>query len=239
MQRHAHTFPKESLLGRINDASWHALSSRWTVHSFSTRSYLITADDRNNRDVFFILDGSVRATVYTDTGREVSLLSFGRGDCIGEFSAIDDAPRSSDAITTRDSLIAQLSAPEFKMLLREHADIGPIPDAHTPVDIQENRNWGVEEAKVPTELLSGPKYGRDRNPCVRNWSASTSQHRQRNRKLPPSRFGKPIGRADADRRPDLSYEGSCAQRRVTGCAASHWFWGCDIPTEACRVQRHP
>lgn len=123
MQRNPQTFPRESFLGRVNDDSWKALSNRWTVSTYKPRTYLITADDRDNRDVFFVLDGSVRATIYTDAGREVSLLTFDRGDVIGEFSAIDDAPRSSDAIAERESIIATLSARDFKELLLEHADI--------------------------------------------------------------------------------------------------------------------
>ncbi|MEM9851519.1 MAG: Crp/Fnr family transcriptional regulator, partial [Pseudomonadota bacterium] len=77
---------------------------------------------RQNRDVFFVIDGSVRATVYTDSGREVSMLNFSDGDVIGEFSAIDDAPRSSDAIAERDSIIAKLPGEDFKTLVKRNAD---------------------------------------------------------------------------------------------------------------------
>jgi CRP-like cAMP-binding protein len=123
MQRHAQTFPRDSFLGRLNDDSWAALTSAWKVSTYPHRAHLITVDDHNSRDVFFVLDGAVRATVYTEAGREVSMLNFSRGDVIGEFSAIDDAPRSSDAIAERESIIARISQAEFKRLLKEHADI--------------------------------------------------------------------------------------------------------------------
>ena len=123
MQRHSQTFPRESFLGRISETSWTALSNAWGHQSYPARARLISADDRDNRDVFFILDGTVRATVYTEAGREVSMLTFARGDIIGEFSAIDDAPRSSDVITETEAIIATIRQDAFKRLLRNHADI--------------------------------------------------------------------------------------------------------------------
>lgn len=123
MQRHANSFPNESFLGRINDTSWLALTERWHTSTYPARSLIISAEDRENRDVFFVLDGLVRATVYTDAGREVSMLNFSRGDIMGEFSAIDNAPRSSDAIAERDSIVATISQPDFEALLKKHADV--------------------------------------------------------------------------------------------------------------------
>ncbi|MEM7438796.1 MAG: Crp/Fnr family transcriptional regulator [Pseudomonadota bacterium] len=123
MQRHPTSYPRESFLGRINDASWAALTARWTTSTYPARALIISAEDLESRDVFFVLDGVIRATVYTDAGREVSMLNFRRGDIIGQFSAIDDAPRSSDAIAERECIVANISQAEFKSLLKEHADI--------------------------------------------------------------------------------------------------------------------
>ena len=72
---------------------------------------------------FFVIDGSVRATIYTDGGREVSFLTFSNGDCIGEFSAIDGAPRSSDAIAETDCIAGCLAAGKFRKLLKTHSDM--------------------------------------------------------------------------------------------------------------------
>ncbi|MCP5086169.1 MAG: Crp/Fnr family transcriptional regulator [Rhodobacteraceae bacterium] len=122
MQRNELTFPKGSFLGRIGQDSWDQLSSLWTVNSYRSGHFLISADDESS-DVFFVLDGSVKATVYTDGGREVSFLTFNNGDCIGEFSAIDEAPRSSDAIAETDCIAARLAPEQFRQLLRIHSDM--------------------------------------------------------------------------------------------------------------------
>ncbi|MCP5073587.1 MAG: Crp/Fnr family transcriptional regulator [Rhodobacteraceae bacterium] len=98
------------------------MSSLWTVNSHRAGHFLISAADESS-DVFFVLDGAVRATVYTDGGREVSFLTFTNGDCIGEFSAIDEAPRSSDAIAETDCIAARLAPEQFRQLLRTHSDM--------------------------------------------------------------------------------------------------------------------
>jgi len=117
MQRHELTFPKTSFLGRINEASWQRLSSLWTMKSYRAGHYLISAND-NEQDVFFIIDGSVNVNIYTDNGREVSLVTLSNGDHLGEFSAIDMEPRSSDAITETDCIAARLPADKFRDLLK-------------------------------------------------------------------------------------------------------------------------
>ena len=87
MLRNELTFPPKSFLGQINQDSWDLLSSRWRTQLYKSGQFLINADD-NNRDVFFVLRGSAKATIYTDSGREVSFISVGTGDCFGEFSAV-------------------------------------------------------------------------------------------------------------------------------------------------------
>ncbi len=122
MQRNELTFPPSSLLGRINQASWEQLSDKWTVNTYRPGHFLISADD-DGLDVFFIINGTVKASIYTDGGREVSFLSLTNGDCLGEFSAIDEAPRSCDAITETDCIVARISAQSFRDLLKVNPDM--------------------------------------------------------------------------------------------------------------------
>jgi len=123
MQRNELTFPKKSFLGRIDDASWDELLSLWSVRKYPARHFIISAEDHKINDVFFVIDGQVRATVYTDGGREVSFLSFSNGDCIGEFSALDEAPRSSDVVAEKESLVACVSSEQFRTLVKTNPNI--------------------------------------------------------------------------------------------------------------------
>jgi CRP-like cAMP-binding protein len=123
MQRNELTFPKKTFLGRINDQSWEELSSHWSVRKYPARHFIISAEDDVGDDIYFVIDGAVRATIYTDAGREVSFLSFSNGDSIGEFSALDEAPRSTDVVAEKESLVARLPAEQFRKLVKSNPDI--------------------------------------------------------------------------------------------------------------------
>jgi len=122
MLRNEHTFPPNSFLGSLNQDSWDALSKIWTTHLYKSGQFLISADDNNN-DIYFVLRGAARATIYTPAGREVSFISIIAGDSFGEFSAIDDAPRSSGVVASGECLAAILPSEKFRALLKTNPDI--------------------------------------------------------------------------------------------------------------------
>jgi CRP-like cAMP-binding protein len=122
MLRNELTFPSKSFLGQINQDSWDLLSSRWRTQLYKSGQFLINADD-NNRDVFFVLRGSAKATIYTDSGREVSFISVGTGDCFGEFSALDDSPRSASVVAAEECLAARIDQSNYIQLMRSHSDM--------------------------------------------------------------------------------------------------------------------
>src|SRR3954467_11648196 len=48
-----------------------------------------------SRDVYFVLEGKVRVTIYSESGREVSFRDLDAGATFGELAAIDRKPRSA------------------------------------------------------------------------------------------------------------------------------------------------
>ncbi len=122
MQRNKHTFKPDSFLGSISQESWDILSDLWTTHNYLSGQFLISADD-NQTDIFFVLSGMAKVTIYTPAGREVSFASITAGDSFGEYSAIDDAPRSSSVVASGDCIAASLKADQFRQLLLDHSDI--------------------------------------------------------------------------------------------------------------------
>jgi len=83
-------------------------------------STVISQQERSTA-IFFVLSGGVVAKSYSAAGREVTYDEIGAGGFFGEFSAIDEAPRSAFVQTLRPSLIASMSAPRFR------AFVGEIP----------------------------------------------------------------------------------------------------------------
>jgi CRP/FNR family transcriptional regulator, cyclic AMP receptor protein len=76
----------------------------------------------DDRDVFFVLEGRVRAVHYF-SDREVILSEIGPGGHFGEFAAIDGCGRSASVVAIDDCVVAALTSDEFMSLLRRHFDM--------------------------------------------------------------------------------------------------------------------
>ena len=73
-------------------------------------------------DVFFVIEGVVRAKSYSGTGREVSFVDITAGKLFGEFSAIDGRPRASSVVAMTPCLLARMSAEDFQRTLSENPE---------------------------------------------------------------------------------------------------------------------
>ena len=59
---------------------------------------LIVSHKDISGDVFFIVSGTVRVTIYSITGKEITFRDVSAGQMFGELSAIDGKPRSAHVI---------------------------------------------------------------------------------------------------------------------------------------------
>ena len=73
-----------------------------------------------SRDVYFVLSGSVRAVIYSASGKEVSYRDIGAGEVFGEFAAIDGKARSATVVALSDCSIASITAESFWMMLERY-----------------------------------------------------------------------------------------------------------------------
>lgn len=70
------------------------------------------------REVYFVLSGTVRVTMFAESGREVAFRDLGAGSSFGEIAAIDGEPRSADVVALEEALVGAMSATDFLALLR-------------------------------------------------------------------------------------------------------------------------
>jgi CRP-like cAMP-binding protein len=68
-------------------------------------------------DVFFIVAGAVRVTLYSTTGKIVNLRNLGTGEVFGEYPAIDGGPRSASVEAQTRCVVASMPAAAFQELL--------------------------------------------------------------------------------------------------------------------------
>jgi CRP-like cAMP-binding protein len=74
-------------------------------------------------DVYFVISGEVRATIFSRAGREVAFRDLPAGEMFGDLAAIDGQPRCSNVITQDESVVLKMSAAAFREVLAEHPEI--------------------------------------------------------------------------------------------------------------------
>ncbi len=74
-------------------------------------------------DMYLILEGKVRASLFDEHGNELVLAELGPGEFLGEMSMIDQLPRSATVIAEEPTKLASLSREAFLKILRENPDI--------------------------------------------------------------------------------------------------------------------
>lgn len=71
-------------------------------------------------DVHVLIDGQVKATITSRSGREVILDVIDAGSLLGELSAVDGAPRSATATVLRPALVRVVAVTDFVAYLESH-----------------------------------------------------------------------------------------------------------------------
>jgi CRP-like cAMP-binding protein len=111
-----------SIFSGLSDHELAAVAKRCRWRQFTREQQIVHAEDDTD-DVYFIAAGTVRAEVYSSSGRAVTFRDLGPGEVFGELSAIDHKPRSANVVALNDVTIASVSANEFWHLIREYPPI--------------------------------------------------------------------------------------------------------------------
>lgn len=101
---------------RLNSADRTTLAARCGHARYRTGQQILSCSD-SCRNVYFIVAGRAQATVFSLSGRQVTLQDLGPGEMFGELSAIDGEPRSAHVVATADTLIVSLTPDEFSRAL--------------------------------------------------------------------------------------------------------------------------
>lgn len=114
--------PATSTLRACGEEGFALLASRWSEATYPARSPIVTADETED-DVYFVLEGRVRAATYAPSGREVQFSDLPTGEAFGLIAAIDGGPRSTNVIAVTDCRIARISAALFNEAIDTNRDV--------------------------------------------------------------------------------------------------------------------
>jgi CRP/FNR family cyclic AMP-dependent transcriptional regulator len=88
----------------------------------STGAWIVD-QSANDRDVYFIMTGHLRA-VYNSARQDLIFSDMMAGSFFGELSAFDGAPRALSVFAVTDSLVAKMPAPVFVETMFSHRPLG-------------------------------------------------------------------------------------------------------------------
>ncbi|WP_457640760.1 Crp/Fnr family transcriptional regulator [Persephonella sp.] len=83
----------------------------------------IVYQGEESSDLYIILEGKMRASIFDDEGNELIIESFKPGDFVGELSLIDGKPRSASLIAETNIKVAVLQRKHFISILKKNPEL--------------------------------------------------------------------------------------------------------------------
>ena len=106
----------------LTSTDYESLSDILKAQSFKPNQRIINLGE-HTQDVFFVIEGKVRITTYTSTGKEVTFQDMKAGQMFGELSAIDGETRSTNVVALADSILAVAPPESFFKILRDYPKV--------------------------------------------------------------------------------------------------------------------
>ena len=106
-----------------------ALGKRCQWRRYGAGQEIVGHQD-DTKDVYFIVRGEVRVTVFSLSGKEVAFRDMRAGQSFGELAAIDGKPRSANVVALAESLIASMPAKVFWDVLHNHPEVAAAVMRH-------------------------------------------------------------------------------------------------------------
>jgi CRP/FNR family cyclic AMP-dependent transcriptional regulator len=105
-----------AILGRLSVEALAHVEQRCAFRRYGQGESIVDYLDQSD-EVFFIISGEVRVTIYSLAGKMVSFRDLGSGEVFGEYPAIDRGPRSASVEARKPCLVATLPGAAFRELI--------------------------------------------------------------------------------------------------------------------------
>lgn len=125
-----HSLQSIAILKELPSSARERIEMRCSWRRFESGAPVLEYLD-DSRDVLFLVEGAVRAVLYSPAGKAVSYRDLRAGSMFGELAAIDGAPRSVSIEATEQCLVAILAEQEFWSAVEEHKDFARALLRHT------------------------------------------------------------------------------------------------------------
>ena len=109
----------QPFLERLSAEDRTDLDAQFTKEKFKKNKQIVSHQDQSS-DVFFVLDGTARATIYSAGGKEIDFRDISSGEIFGDWAAIDDAPRSASVVAKTAVTAGRLPRSRFVELIDQN-----------------------------------------------------------------------------------------------------------------------
>lgn len=106
----------------LDESSLNDIAPLFATRTFKRNQTVITHNDTST-EVYFVLSGVLRATIFSPSGREISYQDLHAGEMFGELAAIDQLPRSTHVIALAESNLVVISRNAFIGLVSDYPQV--------------------------------------------------------------------------------------------------------------------
>ncbi|MFL3007468.1 MAG: Crp/Fnr family transcriptional regulator [Candidatus Neomarinimicrobiota bacterium] len=111
-----------SLFWDLNKIELGHISDKMVSKKFQNGN-LIFLEESEGKNLFFVVEGSVKVTRLSKDGREVILAMLNAGDFFGEMSLLDGEARSANVIALEETEVLSLKRDDFLVVLHDYPKI--------------------------------------------------------------------------------------------------------------------
>ena len=107
---------RTGFLGTIEGAAGDRLRAAMSIQNYDRGNIILSQNDETN-DVYFVLTGRARATIYSEDGKMVTFRDIQQGAIFGELAAIDDTPRSASVTALESLTVGRIGGDQFRTMI--------------------------------------------------------------------------------------------------------------------------
>ncbi|MEM7254179.1 MAG: Crp/Fnr family transcriptional regulator [Pseudomonadota bacterium] len=110
------------LLRGLSTDARNQIANQCTYREYDAGTDIVVHGDASN-DVFFLVAGLVRATIFSVSGKEVAFRDLVPGETFGDLSAIDGRERCASVIALAPCVTVTLGAKAFQSIYCQHPEV--------------------------------------------------------------------------------------------------------------------
>ena len=119
---HTDALSEIRVLSALDSAAKRSIAALCNWQTIKQDKQIIGHQDQSD-DVYFLVQGTVRAISYSVDGKEVAFRDIGPGEIFGEYAAIDGGERSANIFALTEIFVGSLSGHVFRNLLARHPEV--------------------------------------------------------------------------------------------------------------------